>query len=112
MQIRVRAKEAMTAINRTMRYLSVAANAGYKHGSVFTVKAPDGVLDIGGQELDEDKVEEWIDICEIAVRTLREADAQGILGNSSSQVDKAAVGFAGRVCQLGYVSAPGFNGSW
>jgi len=93
----------MITLNRTFKYLSAACLAGYKYGSVFTVKAPENTPDIGGRDLDEDKVEEWFEICEIAVRTLREADKTGALGQAGIQVDKAAMGLAQKFCAVGYV---------
>jgi len=94
----------MSQLNQLSKYLGIAASAGYQYGSAFTVKAPDDAPEIGGQDLTEDKVEDWLEISEIAIRTLREADAQGAMGVGSIQVDKAATVIAGRMSLFGHVS--------
>jgi hypothetical protein len=98
----------MGAINSALKQLTVAVNAGYKHGSVFTVRAPakDGNPDpqYSGEELTEDKVSEWVTICEIAVKVLREVESTGLLKGKTLEVDRASVGVSTKTMALGMVS--------
>jgi len=98
----------MSAINSALKQLTVAVNAGYKHGSVFTVRGPskDGETDPQnpGEEMTEEKVTEWVTICEIAIKVLREVEGTGLLKGKTLEVDRASAGISTKTMALGMVS--------
>lgn len=103
-----RARGAMGAINAALKQLTVAVNAGYKHGSVFTVRAlpKDGQADPqnAGEEMTEEKVSEWVTTCEFAVKVLREVEGTGLLKGKAIEVDRASIGVSTKTMALGMVS--------
>ena len=100
-----RARGAMGAINETLKSLSGATAAGYKHGpsaqpsSVSTDKT-----------WTEEGVEKAVATCELAIKVLREIAAEGKLGSKVVEVDRAELGLAGKCVLLGMVSRLRFSG--
>ncbi|GFZ46379.1 hypothetical protein JCM24511_04626 [Saitozyma sp. JCM 24511] len=113
-----RARLAMSALNESLKSLSEAYQAGYRHGqgqgqqpkssSTKTLTASGSTSGRtadpshpGHDQWDAKRVQSVMSMCETALRVLRDMNDKGQLGGKGVEVERAAQGFVAKCLHLG-----------